>query len=182
MDQQPVDVCLERLVAEHHMVVYRYAYRLSGSAADAEDLTQQTFLLAQSHLAQLRDLGSARAWLCSILRNAYHKACRQRRPQSAADLDLPVEEIPAEACQEEWFDAERLQRSLGELPEEQKSVLLMYYFEERSYREIAAELQVPLGTVMSRLSRAKSHLKDRLLETELHGASGLLDGSNIDRG
>ena len=62
---------VERLVDEHYQALYRYAYRLSGSPGDAEDLTQETFCRAQRNLDQLRDAGRAKPWLFSILRNAY---------------------------------------------------------------------------------------------------------------
>src|SRR5262245_51829020 len=62
---------VQRLVDEHYLSLYRYAYRLTGSAADAEDLTQDTFCQAQLKLAQLRDSNRSKAWLFSILRNAY---------------------------------------------------------------------------------------------------------------
>src|SRR5262245_29750030 len=62
---------VQRLVDEHYAALYRYAYRLSGSAADAEDLAQEAFCKAQRNLAQLRDQTRAKAWLFSILRNTY---------------------------------------------------------------------------------------------------------------
>lgn len=173
---------IAQLVAEHHGIVYRYAYRLTGAAADAEDLTQQTFLLAQANLRQLRDSTRAVGWLCSILRNAHHKSRRQRRPLAAADLELLVEDLPDELPVESLVDEERLQGALDELPIEFKTVLLMFYFEDKSYREISQELEVPTGTVMSRLSRAKAHLRARLLEAELYGVGGNSHGSTNDRG
>src|SRR5438477_8739449 len=84
---------VQRLVDEHYVPLYRYAYRLAGSAADAEDLTQEAFCKAQVSLAQLRDPERAKSWLFSILRNAYlHKLRAQRNQQcvSLPDLnDLP---------------------------------------------------------------------------------------------
>src|SRR5690606_34165254 len=66
-------LALAQLVAEHHQSLYRYAYRLSGSAADAEDLVQQVFLVAHQKLDQIRDAQSVRAWLFTVLRNCYLK-------------------------------------------------------------------------------------------------------------
>src|SRR5947209_13374589 len=63
--------CVQQLVDAHYQALYRYAYRLSGSAADAEDLTQEAFCKAQLNLSQLRDPARAKAWLFSILRNGY---------------------------------------------------------------------------------------------------------------
>src|SRR5580704_212142 len=88
---------VQRLVDEQYVALYRYAFRLSGSAADAEDLTQEAFCKAQSNLGQLRNLERVKPWLFSILRNAYlHRirAERQEKCVSFEDLgDLP-ERVP----------------------------------------------------------------------------------------
>jgi len=154
----------EQLVAEHHQVVYRYAYRLTGSVPDAEDLTQQVFLVAQQKLDQLRKVGNAQAWLFAILRNSFLKSRQRQRPVPAATLRLNIDSIPAEVPDDEDIDRQRLQNALDQLPADFRMVLLMFYFEECSYREIAESLDLPIGTVMSRLSRAKAHLRSKLLE------------------
>lgn len=154
------------LVAEHHQAVYRYAYRLTGSVADAEDLTQHVFLTAQQRLGQLRNAASASSWLFSILRNRFLKDCQKRRPIDAASIRLNVDSIPAEVPEEAWIDGQRLQEALGRLPEQYRLVVAMFYYENCSYREIAEKLDVPLGTVMSRLARAKGQLRAQLLETD----------------
>lgn len=154
---------LSQLVLDHHEVLYRYAYRLTGSVPDAEDLTQQVFLVAQQKHTQLRDVGSARCWLFTILRNCYLKGFRRRIPIPATNLEFDMESIPQEVLERE-IDGERLQLALDELPEQFKMVVLLFYFEERPYREIAELLEVPIGTVMSRLSRAKTHLRQRLFD------------------
>jgi len=166
----PVEIT--RLVLEHHADVYRYAYRLAGSVADAEDLTQQTFLLAQAHRAQLRDPALARRWLFSILRHEFFRGQRKQRPTPVGMLADVCDATassngPADGILDGPIDQETLQRALNELPDEFKIVLLLFYFEDRSYREIAAELELPLGTVMSRLSRAKRHLRGKLSEPEI---------------
>lgn len=161
---------IAQLVIEHQALLYRYAFRLCGNRADAEDLTQQTFLLAHAKLHQLRDDASARSWLCTILRNCYLKSFRRWQPLPETDLGSDLGQLP-QTDHEDEIDRERLQAGLDELPAEFKVVLLMFYFEDCSYREIAEQLQLPLGTVMSRLSRAKQHLRNRLLEPELHAAA-----------
>jgi RNA polymerase sigma-70 factor (ECF subfamily) len=155
---------VQRLVDEHYTALYRYAYRLSGGCADAEDLTQETFCKAQDHLAQLRDPERAKAWLFSILRNAYLHRTRSDRQQRCVSLesigDLPDpagEPLPA-------VDPEQLQHALNELPELFRTPVILYYFEEFSYRDIAEQMDLPLGTVMSRLARAKAHLRERLVQ------------------
>jgi len=166
MEPRPPAPDLAELVAAHHAVLYRYAYRLTGSREDAEDLTQQTFLQAQAHLSQLREPERARSWLCTILRNGFQMFCRQRQ---RAPVECWGEEIATVAAPEEddpELDSEALQAALLELPEEFRVVLVMYYFEDCSYREIADRLELPTGTVMSRLSRAKGHLRARLFPPE----------------
>ncbi len=162
---------LASLVMEHHGVLYRYAFRLTGSVAEAEDLTQQTFLVAQQKLAQVRSAESVRGWLFAVLRNRYLKGFRKPQPVPASSLDLDVESIAA-ADVERPIDSEALQAAIGRLPEEFRLVVLMFYFEELSYREIAAELEVPLGTVMSRLSRAKCSLRRLLAPEEQQPSAG----------
>ena len=171
---------VEQLVAAHYAPLYRYAYRLSGSAADAEDLTQEVFCQAQRKLGQLRDRDKAKAWLFSILRNAYLHRVRAHKHEHVVSLDgvgdLP-ERLP-DALPE--VDPQRLQQVLNELPEAFRTPLVLYYFEDFSYRAIAEQMDLPLGTVMSRLARAKAHLRGRLLAAgagaPVNGTKGATDG------
>jgi RNA polymerase sigma-70 factor (ECF subfamily) len=150
---------LAALVEAHSELLYRYALRLSGSAADAEDLTQQTFLAAHSHLDQLRDPERAKPWLCTILRNVYLKQFRGSIQSTRLDdVAEPAVECPIDSP----IDEEQLQAALQELPEEYRSPVILFYFEEFSYKEIAEQVGVPIGTVMSRLARGKAILKKRL--------------------
>jgi len=150
------------LVLSHHAAVYRYACRLCGSPTDAEDLTQQTFLIAQQKLHQLREPERACAWLLSIVRSCFLKSVRKMRPLPAQDVELTVENIADKTPEIDSIDCEELTVALREIPDEFRVVLLMFYFEELSYQQIAEELEIPIGTVMSRLSRAKGHLRRRL--------------------
>ena len=159
-------VDLPSLIAAHHAALYRYAYRLSGCAAEAEDLTQQSFLIAQRKLHQLREAERAGAWLFAVLRSCFLKSLRRQRPIPAAALNLEVEEFAGPTPQVDDIDRERLATALADLPDEFRLVLLMFYFEELSYQEIAKQLEIPIGTVMSRLSRAKGHLRRRLTPEE----------------
>jgi RNA polymerase sigma-70 factor (ECF subfamily) len=164
MGEHPaVDVA--QLVMEHHEAVFRYAFRLSGSAADAEDLCQQTFLSAQLHVDQLRGAEAARGWLLAITRNAWLKSHRRRRPAAAGPLELDLDQVASPARDEPEVDEELLKAALDELPDDFRMVLLMFYFEQLSYKEIALKLSIPPGTVMSRLSRAKRQLRARLFES-----------------
>ena len=155
-------VDVRTLVEQHYEMLYRYAYRLSGSAADAEDLTQETYCTAQEKIGQLRDAANARSWLFTILRNHY---LHRRRASGTVVLE-PLEmlanepEEPTEPAAD--VDSERLQAVLDDLPEAFRTPVILFYFEELSYRQISERLRVPVGTVMSRLARAKAYLRYRL--------------------
>ena len=155
------------LVEQHYASLFRYAYRLSGSQADAEDLTQEAFCKAHSQLSQLRNHDRAKPWLYSILRNAYLHRVRGDRNHKQVSLEslgeLP-ERLPAELPE---IGSEQLQRALNALPEGFRTPVILYYFEDMSYRDIAEQMELPIGTVMSRLARAKAHLREHLAPTNL---------------
>lgn len=152
---------VQQLVEAHYQSLYRFAFRLAGCAHEAEDLTQETFCLAQTNLRQLREPAKARSWLFTILRRAYLHRQRQKKVNSLEMDELG--EVPDRSAEENLeVDPDRLQQILQELPEVYRTPVILYFFEEFSYREMAEQLQVPLGTVMSRLARAKAYLRERL--------------------
>jgi RNA polymerase sigma-70 factor (ECF subfamily) len=163
MGQPGIPRSVQQLVEEHYASLYRYAYRLTGSAVDAEDLTQETFYKAQRNLAQLRAPDRARPWLFCILRNAYLHRARTAKQLACVPLDGigDVAEPLPEPLPE--IDQEQLQQALQELPEVFRTPIILYYFEDFSYRDIAEQMDLPIGTVMSRLARAKAYLRCRLL-------------------
>jgi RNA polymerase sigma-70 factor (ECF subfamily) len=155
---------LHDLIDAHYQALYRYAYRLSGSAADAEDLTQETFGKALARLSQLREPERAQAWLFRILRNGYLRRVRDEKRHRIIPLDAvgdlperPVSELPD-------IDPARLQLALNELDEAFRTPIILYYFEEFSYRDIAEQMDLPIGTVMSRLARGKAYLRSALAD------------------
>jgi RNA polymerase sigma-70 factor (ECF subfamily) len=162
--ERPLDIV--QLIRDHHADVYRYAFRLAGRQSEAEDLSQQTFLIAQQKLNQLRDPARARSWLFTILRNYYLKQKRRPAPSSLdpsiLDMAPPVTDEDRSPGAPAWIDREWLQAALDQLSDEHKVVLVMFYFEELPYKEIARRLGVADGTVMSRLARAKDRLKELL--------------------
>jgi RNA polymerase sigma-70 factor (ECF subfamily) len=156
------------LVDEHYQSLYRYAYRLSGASADAEDLTQEAFYKAQAQLGSLRDPERAKPWLFSILRNAYLHRARSDRSHKQVSLDA-VGDLPDDPPPDvPEVGPEELQHALNELPEGFRTPVILFYFEDMSYRDIAEQMDLPIGTVMSRLARAKGHLRDRLLPAGSH--------------
>ena len=153
------------LIEAHYDPLYRYAYRLSGSAADAEDLTQETFGKALVRAGQLREPDKAKGWLFRILRNLYLHRVRDQKRHKTVSLDqageLPAG-CPADTGADFDVDPARLQDVLNGLDETFRTPVILFYFEDFSYKDIAEQMDLPIGTVMSRLARAKAHLRDRL--------------------
>lgn len=157
---------LHQLIDAHYQALYRYAYRLSGSAADAEDLTQETFGKALARLPQLREPDRAKAWLFRILRNAYLRRVRDQKRHRTVPLDS-VGDLPGQPLDEmPDIDPARLQMALNELDEAFRTPIILYYFSDFSYRDIAEQMELPIGTVMSRLARGKAYLRTRLSPSE----------------
>ncbi|MEW4489320.1 RNA polymerase sigma factor [Thalassoglobus sp. JC818] len=163
------------LVEDHYADLYRFAYRLSGSHADAEDLTQQAFLTACRKRHQVQDLDRIRGWLLTIVRNSFLKARQRDERMVAAFEEVAVSSNDSDS-ETFLFDEETLQAALNEIPEHYKTPLLLHYFEEMGYKEISELLGVPIGTVMSRLSRARSVLRERLSRED--GTSDLAEGDS----
>jgi RNA polymerase sigma-70 factor (ECF subfamily) len=166
MADDRVTADIRALVAEHHQAVYRYAFRLTGSVPDAEDLTQQVFLIAQQRLGQLRRPESARSWLFAILRSCFFKTRQRPQPVAATSVGVNLDALPSEPEEIDGIDPAQLQQAINGLSVEFRVVVAMFYFEDCSYREIAEQLDVPMGTVMSRLARAKRQLRSVLFEAE----------------
>ena len=154
---------LHQLIDAHYEALYRYAYRLSGAAADAEDLTQETFGKALARLPQLREPERAKAWLFRILRNLYLHKVRDEKRHKLVPLDA-VGDLAGRDDEAEMpeIDPAKLQQALSELDETFRTPIILFYFEEFSYRDIAEQMDLPIGTVMSRLARAKAYLRTRL--------------------
>jgi RNA polymerase sigma factor (sigma-70 family) len=159
---------IQELVDAHYHALYRYAFRLSGSAPDAEDLTQDAFCKAQMQLHQLRNPERVKPWLFAILRNAYLHRIRNEHGRRGISLDTVGDVPDPQTGTLPEIDAEELQRALNDLPEAYRTPVILFYFEEFSYRDIAEQLNVPIGTVMSRLARAKAHLRCRLAPEALN--------------
>jgi len=143
----------------------RYALALTGDNAWADDLVQDTVERALGRTSLLRAQSSTRAWLMTILRHLFIDQLRKRRELTLADDDPRWQRLEEPAGEVEGLLLRDVQRALYRLPLEQREALLLVALEQLSYREAAAILQVPVGTVMSRLSRARQHLR-RLLDRE----------------
>jgi RNA polymerase sigma-70 factor, ECF subfamily len=160
----------EQLVLPELDCVYRVARRLVRDPAAAEDLTQETFLRAWK-AAENFDLQSfgVRPWLLRILHNLHiNRIAQDQRQRKTLEENwnlgvaaTPMERLPIDAASSDAMD-QRLVAALASAPPEYAAVLQMWAVEEMSYKEIAAALDIPLGTVMSRLHRARENLSGRL--------------------
>ena len=136
----------------------RYARALVGERAAADDLVQDTLERAWSRVAQWRQGSDLRAWLFSIMHNL--RVDQLRRP-GLNTLSMEDEDcvVPTRATQSDRLELVDLDAALARLPEEQRAVLLLVAIEEMRYAEVAATLGIPVGTVMSRLSRGRERLR-----------------------
>lgn len=153
-----------RLLVEHIPSLRRYARALTGNAWAADDLVQDTLERACSKW-RLWVVGSdLRAWLFTVMHNIFASQVRRTPPPHAVvPLDEVVQEVQgmADPGRDQGTGID-LQRCLMQLPEEQRAVLLLATLEDLSYAEVARVLGVPVGTVMSRLSRARVRLQELL--------------------
>ncbi len=158
----------ENLVNAHYEPLYRFALSLVRSEADACDLVQQTFCRWAAKGGQLRDKSKAKSWLFTTLHREFlgrrrHEDKFPKVEISAADeADLAAN--PASA--EKQIDGASVMSALQRLDEMYRAPLALFYLEEHSYRDIAEILEVPVGTVMSRMSRGKELLRQIFIEKE----------------
>ena len=174
---------LHQLIDAHYEALYRYAFRLSGTATDAEDLTQETFGKAITRLGQLREPDRAKAWLFRILRNLYLHRVRDLKRHKLVPLDA-VGDLPDRETDDDMpeIDPAKLQIALNELDETFRTPIILFYFEEFSYRDIAEQMDLPIGTVMSRLARAKTYLRSRLAPANEADADGGSNNGHVSTG
>lgn len=142
----------------------RYARALTGDRFFADDLVQDTLERAWGRLHLWRPGSDLRAWLFTIMHNLHVNQARTRRSEDSFDLRNEPMEFAARQTQEERLEIRDLTMALKRLPDEQREVLLLVGLEELSYQEAARVLAVPLGTVMSRLSRGRERLRALMSE------------------
>jgi len=156
----------QRLVDRQYAPLYRFALSLSKSEADAADLTQQTFFLWASKGDQLRDRSKAKSWLFTTLYREFLGRRRHEVRFPKIELDDVREEEMSILPNVNAFDSATVLQALREVEELFRAPLTLFYLEQFSYQKIADMLEVPIGTVMSRLSRGKVLLRQRLFSKE----------------
>jgi len=156
---------------EHIDGLYGYALVLTQNRTDAEDLVQETYVRAIRAMGRLRHDSNVKGWLFTILRNTWLNELRQRR-KAPEVVDFEVDERTSNLVDESMksphdvyvrkLERRHVREAIQRLPEEAREVILLREWEELSYQEIAVVLDCPVGTVMSRLARARSKLRGLL--------------------
>jgi RNA polymerase sigma-70 factor (ECF subfamily) len=160
--------------------LYNFARWLAHNSSDAEDLVQETYLKALRGFASFQPGTNFRAWIFQILRNTFLSSCSrlERRMTVALDSEdegpeLAVDMETPETILMNRSNAQLVQRAIGDLPVHYREALLLCEVEEMSYQEIAEILSVPIGTVMSRLARARKAVRETV-QTNLRVSSALI--------
>jgi len=147
----------EELVNRYYRDLYRFGFSLTRSEADAADLTQQTFYIWANKGHQLREAGNAKRWLLTTL----HREFLQQRRRQQRFTEEPLEDALEQAYDVSDIsrtDVETMLNCLNFIHENYRAPLVLYYLEDLAYKEIAQVLEIPVGTVQSRIARGKSQL------------------------
>lgn len=164
-DNTPQTLDFATLAREYYKPLYRFGLSLARNESDASDLVQQTFLIWARKGDSLRDPTRVKSWLFTTLYREYLRVRRRISPfvsQEPDELEADLPSVPPEAFTA--YDANQAVDSLQAVDEIYRAPLTLYYLEHMSYKEIADALAIPMGTVMSRLSRGKLQLKNALLK------------------
>jgi RNA polymerase sigma-70 factor (ECF subfamily) len=153
----------DSLVARYYEPLYQFAFSLTRDEADACDLVQESFCIWANKGHQLRDASKVKTWLFTTLHREFLTACRKHSRFPQVDLDHAAEELPAVAPPTvDRLDTTQVMTALSRLEEIYQAPVALFYLQDCSYNEIAAILDVPLGTVKSRLARGLGRLHEFL--------------------
>ncbi len=168
---------LEELLARHRDRAYRFAYRLTRNHDDAEDIAADAFVRAHRCIDSYKGNAAFSTWLCRIVLNCYLDARKKAKPDLFVSLDAPahddqvarLDHVPGNAMSphtaaERAMGVKRLVSAMQQLPDYQRAILLLYHVEMLTYEQIGEMLNLPLGTVKSRLNRARVNLRDIIAE------------------
>ena len=151
----------------------RYARALTGGRLPADDLVQDTLERAWSKRHLWRQGSDLRAWMFTIMHNVYVNQVRARVTETTVSLDHEAYDVPARDGAMDMLEVAAIDAALRQLPDDQREVLLLVALEQLSYVDTASALGIPVGTVMSRLSRARERLRV-LLGSVSSTATGVL--------
>lgn len=162
----------DSLVTLHYENLYRFALSLCGREAEACDLTQQTFFRWAQRGFQLRDRSKAKTWLFTTLYREFLGGQRRQVKHPQVEISSVEHELPSmEAAAVDALDGQSVMEVLQSLDEVYRIPLSLFYLQQHSYQEIALLLDIPIGTVMSRLSRGKAQLRARLAHPDTSAPS-----------
>ena len=165
----------ERVIAIQNRM-FRTAYAWCHDRPLAQDLAQEAALKAIENAAQLKDLAAIDAWIFSILANCHRAHLRKVVNTEAFDEDeeaaMESELLPDRVLENSAL-VDQVKNTIARLNEEQRKVITLVDIEEFTYAEVASILDIPIGTVMSRLNRARAQLKQRLLANPIKGRSSV---------
>ena len=157
----------KRSLAEYRENLYRIAYSWCHNPSLADDLVQEALAKALKNSSQLREQQTMKAWLYRILSNCWRDHFRRSRDCVDIDDVMLVDQDTPDLSHDRNQVVYRVRSAIAQLPMGQRQVISLVDLEGCSYIEVAQILDVPIGTVMSRLSRARKALKERLLEAEI---------------
>ena len=171
----------EALVNEHYQPLFRFAMSLTHAESDALDLTQHTFYTWAAKGHQLRDGAKVKTWLYTTLHRAFLQARRRHVRFPHHDLDEVSQQLPTQQADFiERADCVEVLPALTKVDEVFRAAVALYYLEDCSYKEIAAILEVPIGTVKSRIARGLAQLREILLsDNGAAPAPGKVSGQRI---
>lgn len=186
MQEQPsrsasrVNIDTQELVDEYYQPLYRFAYSLAKNEADAVDLTQQTFFRWMKKGHQLRDEKKVKSWLFTTLHREFLSSRRRATKFPHIEMEMVESELPSVTTDAVGsMDADIVLEMLEQVDERFRDAVTLFFLKEHSYKEIAEILDVPIGTVMSRISRGKQQLKE-LLSTAASQARANLAESRVN--
>jgi RNA polymerase sigma-70 factor, ECF subfamily len=163
---------LQAIVSEHYAALYRFGLALAKNENEASDLTQETFLILTKHQEQIRDPERIKPWLFTTLRREFLRKIRTHAAHPEVEFRPEEHEVPAmQPSAVRAIDGKTALAALEMVEESYRSALELFYLGDLSYKEISASLGIPIGTVMSRLSRGKEQLRRALaaaLEDDPH--------------
>jgi RNA polymerase sigma-70 factor, ECF subfamily len=161
------DSDFEGLVARYYEPLYQFAFSLTRAEADACDLTQQTFYVWATKGHQLRDPDKVKTWLFTTLHRQFLESRRRFTRFPHQDLETAAPELPVVAPNLiSRIDGAQVLAALGRVDEPFRAPVALFYLQDNSYKEIAEILELPLGTVKSRISRGIAQLQRLVIEPE----------------